>query len=134
MRFSLSSLGLRGKVAAALTAFAILPMLLLLAGYLVIIRGQIEGQALAGMQMQAIMVGDALDQTLVERFRDLDAATAEKVAEIKISDAGKTIVVKRDATGTWHVPAYYDFPADFQKIARFVGELTEAKLTRLVTT
>ena len=64
----------------------------------------------------------------------LDAATAEKVAEIKISDAGKTIVVKRDATGTWHVPAYYDFPADFQKIARFVGELTEAKLTRLVTT
>ena len=64
----------------------------------------------------------------------LDAATAEKVAEIKISDAGKTIVVKRDAKGTWHVPAYYDFPADFQKIARFVGELTEAKLTRLVTT
>lgn len=64
----------------------------------------------------------------------LDAATAEKVAEIKISDAGKTLVVKRDATGTWHVPAYYDFPADFQKIARFVGELTEAKLTRLVTT
>jgi len=64
----------------------------------------------------------------------LDAATAEKVAEIKISDAGKTLVVKRDASGTWHVPAYYDFPADFQKIARFVGELTEAKLTRLVTT
>jgi hypothetical protein len=69
-----------------------------------------------------------LDQTL------LDAATAEKVAEIKISDAGKTLVVKRDANGIWHVPAYYDFPADFQKIARFVGELTEAKLTRLVTT
>lgn len=64
----------------------------------------------------------------------LDAATAGKVAEIKISDAGKTLIVKRDANGTWHVPAYYEFPADFQKIARFVGELTEAKLTRLVTT
>lgn len=64
----------------------------------------------------------------------LDAATAEKIAEIRLSDAGKSLVAKRDASGTWHVPAYFDFPADFQKIARFVSELTEAKLTRLVTT
>ena len=64
----------------------------------------------------------------------LSAALANRVAEIRLADAGKSLVVKRDAAGTWHVPAYYDFPADFQKIARFVSELTDAKLTRLVTT
>ena len=64
----------------------------------------------------------------------LDAATAERVAEIRFADAGKSIVLKRDAAGTWRVPAYFDFPADFPKVARFVGELSEANLTRLVTT
>jgi len=64
----------------------------------------------------------------------LSAALADRVTEIRLADAGKSLVVKRDAAGTWHVPAYHDFPADFQKIARFVSELTDAKLTRLVTT
>lgn len=64
----------------------------------------------------------------------LDATTAEKVAEIRLTDAGKSLTLKRDAAGTWVVPAYYDFPADFSRITRLVGDLTEAKLTRLVTT
>ena len=64
----------------------------------------------------------------------LTTTTAENIAEIRLSDAGKTLTLKRDSAGAWYVPAYYDFPADFQKIARFVTELAETKLTRLVTT
>lgn len=64
----------------------------------------------------------------------LTTATAENIAEIRLSDAGKTLTLKRDSAGVWYVPAYYDFPADFPKIARFVTELAETKLTRLVTT
>ncbi len=63
----------------------------------------------------------------------LAPATADLAAEIRLSDAGKTLAVKRDADGTWRVPAYHDFPADFSRVTRLVGELTEAKLTRLVT-
>ncbi|WP_245863762.1 methyl-accepting chemotaxis protein [Caulobacter mirabilis] len=74
MRFSLSSLGLREKVAAALMAFAILPLVLLFAGYLFVIKGEIRGQAEAGMQMQAIALGDTLDTLLNERFRDIEMA------------------------------------------------------------
>lgn len=64
----------------------------------------------------------------------LTAATAEPIAEIRLTDSGKTLIVKRDPAGAWRVPAYYDFPADFSKIARFVTELTETKISRLVTT
>ncbi|MBC7367670.1 MAG: DUF4340 domain-containing protein [Undibacterium sp.] len=64
----------------------------------------------------------------------LDAATADRVAEIRLTEAGKSVILTRDAAGTWHVPAYYDFTADFSKIARFISELTDAKITRLVTT
>jgi len=64
----------------------------------------------------------------------LSAALADRVAEIRLSDAGKSLTLKRDDAGTWLVPTYHDFPADFSRITRLVGELTEAKLTRLVTT
>jgi len=64
----------------------------------------------------------------------LTTPTVENIAEIRLSDGGKQLTLKRDPSGAWHVPTYYDFPADFQKIARFVTELAEAKLTRLVTT
>jgi len=74
MRFSLSSLGLREKVAVALMAFAILPLVLLFTGYLLVIKGEIQGQAEAGMQMQAIALADAFDDKLNERFHDLEMA------------------------------------------------------------
>lgn len=64
----------------------------------------------------------------------LSAATAEKISEIHLSDSGKTLTLKRDPAGIWRVPAYYDIAGDFQKIARFVSDLTETKLSRLVTT
>ena len=74
MRFSMSSLGLKQKVAGGLLAFAILPLLILLAGYLTVIRGQIQSQALAGMQMQVVALGDSLNSTLNERFHDIEMA------------------------------------------------------------
>lgn len=61
------------------------------------------------------------------------AATIEKAAKLRLSDAGKTIELTRQADGTWRVPSYHDMPADFNKLSGFVGNLTEAKLQRLVT-
>lgn len=66
-------------------------------------------------------------QPLVER------ATVEKAAKLRISDAGKTVEVVQ-ANGAWRVPSYYDMPADFSKLSGFIGNLTDAKLQRLVTT
>ena len=74
MGFSLSALGLREKVAGALMAFAILPLVLLFAGYLLVIKGEIESQSVASMQMQAIGVGDVINDTINERFHDIEMA------------------------------------------------------------
>jgi hypothetical protein len=35
----------------------------------------------------------------------LDAATAEKVAELRLTESGKSLTVKRDANGVWRVAA-----------------------------
>jgi Domain of unknown function (DUF4340) len=69
-----------------------------------------------------------LNQPLVDR------ATIEKSTKLRLSDAGKTVELIRQADGTWRVPSYYDMSADFTKLSGFVGNLTEAKLQRLVTT
>lgn len=68
-----------------------------------------------------------LNQAMVDR------AAIEKAAKIRISDAGKTLELTRQADGSWKVPSYFDMPADFSKLSGFVGSLTEAKLQRLVT-
>ena len=63
----------------------------------------------------------------------VNAATIEKATKLRIADQGKTVTVVRQADGTWRVPGYYDFPADFTKISGLIGNLTEAKIERLVT-
>lgn len=63
----------------------------------------------------------------------VDAATVEKTAKLRIADNGKTVLLARQPDASWRVASYYDFPADFSKISQFVGELTSAKLQRLVT-
>jgi hypothetical protein len=68
-----------------------------------------------------------VDQPLVDR------ATVEKSSKLKISDAGKTVELTRQSDGTWRVTSYYDLPADFTKLSGFIGNLTDAKLQRLVT-
>jgi uncharacterized protein DUF4340 len=63
----------------------------------------------------------------------LDPDTAQKAAGITISDQGKKVELDKAADGTWRVKSYFDFPADFEKIARLVQDLNEAKVERFVT-
>jgi hypothetical protein len=63
----------------------------------------------------------------------VDAATADKATKLRLSDAGKSVEVVRQPDGTWRVPSYHDMPADFSKLSTFVGNLTSAKIQRLVT-
>jgi len=62
-----------------------------------------------------------------------DAAVVEKAAKLKLSDQGRTVLLARQGDGTWRDTSYYDLPADFSKLSGFIGNLTEAKLQRLVT-
>ncbi len=63
----------------------------------------------------------------------VDSAAIDKAAKLRLSDAGKTVDLVRQADGTWRVPSYYDLPADFSKLSGFVANLTEAKSQRLGT-
>lgn len=63
----------------------------------------------------------------------LASALAQSAAEVRIADQGKTVILKRGADGTWLVPSYHDFPADFAKLTSLVATLTDTKLQRLVT-
>ena len=60
-------------------------------------------------------------------------ALVEKTAQLKISDQGKSVILAKRGEGNWTVPAYYDFPADFQKLSGFVSDLTSAKIDQFVT-
>ena len=68
-----------------------------------------------------------INQALVDR------AVVEKAAKLRFTDAGKTVELTRQTDGTWRVPSYYDLPADFSKLSGFIGNLTDAKIQRLVT-
>lgn len=63
----------------------------------------------------------------------VDRATVERAAKFNLSDGGKSVALARAADGTWRVASYFDFPADFQKLSRFIDDLAGAKLDRLVT-
>lgn len=62
-----------------------------------------------------------------------DRAIVEKATTLRLNDQGKTVTLVRQADATWKVSSYHDFPADFSKLATFIGSLTDAKLERLVT-
>jgi hypothetical protein len=64
----------------------------------------------------------------------LDSGTALGAAGLVISDQGKKVDLSRGADGTWRVTSYFGLPADFEKVARLVQDLNEAKVDRLVTT
>lgn len=61
------------------------------------------------------------------------SSVIEKATKLRLADAGKTVELLRQADGTWRVPSYFDFPADFNKLSGFVSNLTDAKVQRLVT-
>lgn len=59
---------------------------------------------------------------------------AAALTRLELADQGKTVSLARQPDGTWTVPDYHDFPADFAKLSRLVADLTAARLQRLVTT
>jgi hypothetical protein len=63
----------------------------------------------------------------------LDSETALKAAGLVVSDQGKKVELVRGADGTWRDTTYFGLPADFEKIARLVQDLNEAKVERFVT-
>lgn len=63
----------------------------------------------------------------------IPAATAEKTAKVRLAADGKTVELAKAADGVWRVTSYYDFPADFDKLARFIDDLTSAKIDRFVS-
>lgn len=63
----------------------------------------------------------------------LAADLATQAARVKLADQGRTVELARQSDGTWTVVSYHDFPADFGKLSRLIGDLTNAKISRLVT-
>ncbi len=63
----------------------------------------------------------------------IDAKTAEKAARIRLTDQGKTVELAKQSDGKWLVSSYYDLPADFAKLGRFIDDLSSSKILRLVT-
>jgi Domain of unknown function (DUF4340) len=63
----------------------------------------------------------------------LDPAVAARAARLRFGDQGKSVALTRRADGTWAVDGYFGLPVDFDKLSRFIGDLTGAKIQRLVT-
>ncbi|MSU51186.1 MAG: DUF4340 domain-containing protein [Opitutus sp.] len=95
----------------------------------ILVLAALSGGAYLARRPAPPVASDArVNQALVDR------ATIEKSSRLRLSDAGKTVELTRQSDGTWRVPSYYDMTADFTKLSGFVGNLTDAKLQRLVTT
>jgi len=60
-------------------------------------------------------------------------AAVEQAAQLRLTDQGKTVLLARQADGSWTVPGYYDLPVDFSKLSSFMTDLSGAKVQRLVT-
>ncbi len=63
----------------------------------------------------------------------LDSDTALRAGGLVVADQGKKVELARGADGTWRVTSYFGLPADFEKVARLVQDLNEAKVERFVT-
>jgi hypothetical protein len=62
-----------------------------------------------------------------------DAKALGKTARLRVIDQGKTVLLAKQSDGKWIDPSYYDLPADFSKLSRFIDDLANAKIQRLVT-
>lgn len=64
----------------------------------------------------------------------VDASTLQKTAKIKVSEAGKSIELTKDAAGAWRIQTYFNLPASFPKIAEFLADYADTKIERVVST
>jgi hypothetical protein len=62
-----------------------------------------------------------------------DVKVLEKTTQIRLADQGKTVLLAKQPDGKWAVSSYYELPADFAKLGRFLDDLSSAKIQRLVT-
>ena len=62
-----------------------------------------------------------------------DAKALGKTARLRVIDQGKTVLLAKQSDGKWIDSSYYDLPADFSKLSRFIDDLANAKIQRLVT-
>src|SRR5580698_5075063 len=77
-----------------------------------------------GRPPAAVSEDSRVGQPLVE------SSAVEKAAKLRLTDAGKSVVLTRQSDGTWRDASYFDLPADFSKLSSFVSDLTSAKLQR----
>ncbi len=63
----------------------------------------------------------------------LDAASAAKLARVRLNENGKSVVLVRTGDTGWQVASYHDLPMDFSKLATLVKSLMTARVERLVT-
>ncbi|MDD2762358.1 MAG: DUF4340 domain-containing protein [Opitutaceae bacterium] len=63
----------------------------------------------------------------------LDAQVLNQATQVRLTDQGKTVQLTRQPDDRWLVPSYYDLPADFAKLSQFIGDLSAARVQRLVT-
>ena len=63
----------------------------------------------------------------------LAASLAGSAESLTITQNSNAVTVARNPNGDWIVPSYHDLPADFDKLRRFIGDLTAAKIDRMVT-
>lgn len=63
----------------------------------------------------------------------VETSLLERATRLRLSEAGRTVELTKTADGVWQVSSYFDLPADFAKLSRFVSDLRMAKLERLVT-
>ena len=62
-----------------------------------------------------------------------DAKALVKTARLRVVDQGKTVLLAKQPDGKWIDSSYYDLSADFSKLSRFIDDLSNAKIQRLVT-
>jgi hypothetical protein len=62
-----------------------------------------------------------------------DTKVLEKTARMRLTDQGRTVVLAKSPDGKWAVSSYYDLPADVAKLGRFLDDLSNARIQRLVT-
>ncbi len=63
----------------------------------------------------------------------VDRAIVDQAAQLRLTADGKTVQLVRQPDASWRVASYYDLPADFDKLSRFVTDLANAKIQRFVT-
>ncbi len=61
------------------------------------------------------------------------ARVLEKTTRLRLIDQGKTVLLAKQPDGKWIDSSYFDLPADFSKLSRFIDDLANAKIQRLVT-